>query len=211
MSEPYCRSILDECGASWYRMVTLIAFVKKVTAIIRAVSPETAVSVQSKSFTKAISKFANILKIKETFESCGNFETCPFSKVSLLCESFITFVGNSYLTAVATRSVPELMGMSLSPSGEVKEINEQLDFLIHSADVIFKKNNANSSKNRKKFFRKVMDKKAVLKYLRDIGKNIEKLRSRIMQLTDNLKLTIPGIDPRLINIMDKWITRLKRD
>src|SRR3990167_11254876 len=124
MSEPYCRSILDECGASWYRMVTLVQIVKKVTAIIRAVSPETAVSVQSKSYTKAISKFANILKIKETFESCGNFETCPFSKVSLLCESFITFVGNSYLKAATSRHIPGLMGLHLSPSEEIKEIND---------------------------------------------------------------------------------------
>src|SRR3990167_4688489 len=125
MAEPYCRSILDECGASWYRMVSLVQIVKKVTAIIRAVSPETAVSTDSVSYTKAISKFAGLLKIKETFESCDNFETCPFEKVSMLCESFITFVGNSYLKAVASRSIPVLMGIKLSPSAEIKEINEQ--------------------------------------------------------------------------------------
>lgn len=209
MSEPYCRVILTECGSTWHRMVSFVEIVRRVTTIIKLVSANMFGVEDPSNYTKSISKFANLLNIKEAFESCSDFEQCPYSKVSLLCESFVTFVGNSYVQSVTSQTIPHLLGQKTSVSKELQEIQEELEFLIESAASILSQAVMTKKTKKQKFFKREMDKSTAIQYLRNIWTSLHGTRERFIDLNrkNEMKLQLPN--PNLLGTANRIIRGIK--
>lgn len=209
MSEPYCREILTECGSSWHRMVNLVEIVRRVTTVIRLVSAQSSTTGDSTNFTKSIAKFANLLNIKEAFESCPSFENCPYAQVSLICESFVTFVGTSQLQAVTSETIARMMPQKLPVSKELLQIQEELEFLIESAASILSQAVITKKNKKQKFFAKQMDKGTAIQYLKNIFTSLETTRQRFTSLNQNHQMNLQLPNPAVLGITDKILKGIK--